>query len=49
MQTTQNTPAQAAGGIDPYVNANKIELMYFKRGDISNLSRRSLKLVHKFT
>ena len=53
-----NTPAQvesllhsleqAAGGIGLHVNANKTVYMCFKRGVISALSGRSLKLVEKF-
>ena len=53
-----NTPAkvkfllqsleQAAGSIGLYVNANKIEFMYFKcEGAISTLSCKFIKLVDK--
>ena len=40
---------QAAGGIRLYVNADKMEYMYFhKEGDISTLNGGSLKFVNKF-
>ena len=41
---------QATGGIGLYVNADKMEYMYFNhKGDISTLNGSSLKLVEKFT
>ena len=40
---------QAAGGIGLHVNADKMEYMCFKQGDISTLNDGSLKLVNKFT
>ena len=57
-----NTPAQAesllcslekaAGGIDLYINADKMEYMCFNQNqkeDISTLKGGSLKLIDKFT
>ena len=41
---------QAAGDIGLYMNADKMEYMYFnQKGDISTLNCSSLKLVDKFT
>ena len=41
---------QAAGGLTPNMNADKMEHMYFKqKGNISTLNGGSLKLENKFT
>ena len=41
---------QAAGGIGPHVNADKMEYICFnEKGDISTVNVSALKLVNKFT
>ena len=49
VQSKLHCLERAAGGIGLYVNAYKTDFMCFnKRGDISTLNDRSLKLVDKF-
>ena len=50
VESLLNSLKQTAGGIDLYVNADKIESICFnQRWDISTLNGCSLKLVDKFT